>query len=63
QRSRRETFEFQAPKASLEARARLYYRLVSEQAAKIAAIQPSPPIEVAADQILIQPDGRVAKIP
>jgi len=63
QRSRRETFEFKAPNLNLEVRAKVYYRLVSEQAARIAGIQPSPPIEVAGDQILILSDGVVKKIP
>lgn len=63
QQSRRETFEFKAPNVDLEVRAKVYYRLVSEQAARIAGIQPSPPIEVAGDQILFLSDGRVNKIP
>jgi len=62
QRSRRETFEFKVPKQNLVVRAKVYYRLVSEQAAKIAGMQPSPPIEVASDQIEILSDGRVKKI-
>jgi hypothetical protein len=63
QRSRRATFEFKAPKLNLEARAKVYYRLISEQAAKIAGIQPSPPIVVAGDQILISSDGGVKEMP
>ncbi|HWQ52872.1 MAG TPA: multiheme c-type cytochrome [Bryobacteraceae bacterium] len=63
QRSRRESFEFKAPNLNLEARARVYYRLISEQAAKTAGLQPSPPVEVAKDQMRILSDGRVEKIP
>jgi len=62
QRSRRETFEFKVPNQNLVVRAKVYYRLVSEQAAKIAGMQPSPPLEVASDQIELLSDGRVKTI-
>lgn len=63
QRSRRETFEFKAASLDLEVRARMYYRLVSEQTAKLVGIQPSPRIEVAGDQIQISAAGRITKVP
>ena len=66
QKSRRETFQFSIPIEKLgilEARARLYYRLVSDQAAKSAGIDPSTPITVAGDRILIFPEGSVRKMP
>jgi len=65
-RSRRAAFEFMAPGpdlGTLEARATLYYRLVSERAATSVGIEPSPPIEVASDRLLIFPDGWVGRRP
>ena len=62
QRSRRESFEFQANGADLSVRATLYYRLVSEQAAGSAGIEPSSPVLVAQDEILIGADGAIKKV-
>jgi hypothetical protein len=56
QESRKETFEFDlsGPEFdNLEALATLNYRLVSEQTAKSVGMEPTPPIEVAMDRILI----------
>lgn len=65
QKSRRQTFRFTLPGPSfkmLDARATLNYRLISEQAAKSAGIEPSTPIRVASDQILISAEGGVKKV-
>jgi hypothetical protein len=62
-RSRRENFEFKTPNLNLEVQAKVYYRLVSEQTARLAGMQPSPPVEVAGDQISISSDGVIKKIP
>ena len=64
QRSRREVFQFTVPDGKpVDASATLYYRLISETAAKAAGISPTPPIQVAADRIQILPDGSVKKLP
>jgi len=46
---------------TLEIRVTLYYRLVSELAARAAGIAPSPPQEIAFDSLRVYPDGRVEK--
>jgi hypothetical protein len=66
QKSRRKTFRFTIPDPKFEVlkvNATVYYRLVSEQAARSAGIEPSAPIEVAGDQVLISSDGRVKRVP
>lgn len=66
QKSRRQSFTFSVSKpdfGTLHVRAKLLYRLVSEEAARSAGIAPSPPIEVAQDQILIASEGSIRKVP
>jgi hypothetical protein len=47
---------------SLDVRVALFYRLVSEVAAKAAGISPSAPQEIASDHLRILSDGRVEKV-
>ena len=66
QKSRRETFQLTVSNrdfGTLKAQGKLYYRLVSKEAAKSADIAPSQPIEVAGDQVLISSEGWVKKVP
>lgn len=46
----------------LDVRVSVYYRSISELAAQAAGTQPSPPIEIASDQLRLFKDGRVEKI-
>lgn len=39
----------------------LYYRLISKDVARAAGIEPSPPIEIARDQLLITPEDAVGR--
>lgn len=46
----------------LEIRGSVYYRLISEMAARVAKIQPSNPLEIATDRVRIFPNGRVERV-
>lgn len=64
QKSRRERFQWSFSSADsriLNVEAKLYYRLVSETAARIAQVESSAPIEVATDRLQIFPDGSVKR--
>ena len=58
-------WDFPLPETSsapLELRASVYYRLVSDLAARAAGIEPSSAIEIASDRLRLFQDGRVEKI-
>ncbi len=65
QKSRKTASEFTLPQQAfepLEVRGSVYYRLISEQAAKATQIDASPAIEIAVNRIRVFSDGRVEKI-
>lgn len=65
QKSRQSEWEFPLPEKNsspVELRVSVYYRLVSELAARAAGIEPSPAIEIASDRLKLLQDGRVERI-
>ena len=63
-KSREMVLEFAIPAkdSRLEVRGSVYYRRVSELAARTAGIKESPPVEIAGDQIRVFSDGRVERV-
>jgi len=66
QKTRESIVRFPVPDGelgTLEAEGTVYYRLLSERIATRVGIEPSPPIPVASDRILISVDGEVSRAP
>src|SRR5262249_3672803 len=47
---------------TLEAQVSVYYRLLSELAARAAGLEPSPPLEIASDRLKLLPDGQIQRV-